>query len=256
MTPGRTFADGPEAGFTLLETIIVLVLSLVVFGGFSLTITDAVDVGVQGVGAADLQEVGRHTLERIKRDVQATGRFSDPALGLLLPHVFSNGQPDALMDPNFAHDGAFLASLAATFPPAPPLPAPTNPPPFVAPGSELEPLGIREMVFRLPADNDGDGRIVSSTTGTIEWGPGLVGWLVIPNGQGTLDLVRRSVDAAGIVTDDAVCRCVEALTFDSVDTKNILPFDAIEIHLHLRRVTARGQTQRLHLATTVVMRNS
>lgn len=244
-----------DAGFTLIETAIVLVVSLAIFGGFTLAVTDAVDFSVNSVGSADIQEVGRRALDQIKRDLQSTGRFVDPTLGLGLPHVYSNGDPDALMDPAFDHDNAALAAVAATFPTPVPWPQPASPPPFVAPGSEVEPLGIRECVFRLPADLDGDGRIISSATGAVEWGPDLVGYVLIPNAQNTLDLLRRRVDAAGTVTDEVVCRCVEALTFDSVDSKNILPLDAMEVHLHLLRVTARGQTQRLHLATTVAMRN-
>jgi hypothetical protein len=236
--------------------MLVLALSIVVFGGFSMSVTDAVDFSVNGVGGADLQEVGRRALDRIKRDLQSTGRFMDPDLGLLLPHVYSNGSPSGLMDPAFDHDNAALASLAATFPVPPPWPAPANPPPFVAPGSELEPLGIRECVFRLPEDLDNNGRIISSATRAIEWGPDLIGYVLVPNNGGTLDLIRRRVSDAGVVSDETICRCVEALTFDSVDTKNILPLDAVEVHLHLLRTTARGQVQRLHLATTVGMRNS
>jgi hypothetical protein len=170
--------------------------------------------------------------------------------------VYSNGQADPAIDPAFTHDTVFLANLAATFPTPPPWPTPANPPPFVAPGSAIEPLGIRECVFRLPADLDNDGRIVSNATAQIEWGPDLFGYLLIPNNQGTLDLVRRRVDAAGNATDETICRCVEALTFDSVDTKNILPLNAVEVHLHLLRVTSRGRPQRLHLATTLALRNS
>jgi hypothetical protein len=244
-----------DAGFTLVEIAIVLVVSLVVFGGFTLSITDAVDFSVNSVGSADLQEIGRNSLDRIKRDLQSTGRFVDATIGIQFPHVYSNGTPDPAMDPAFDHDNVLLTNLAATFPPAPVWPTPANPPPFVAPGSEVEPLGIRECVFRLPEDQDGDGRIVSSVTGLVEWSPDLIGYVLIPNVRGTLDLVRRRVDATGNVTDETICRCVEALTFDSVDTKNILPMDAVEVHLHLLRVTARGQTQRLHRATTVAMRN-
>ena len=255
-TPHSRTHRRPDAGFTLVEMMIVLVISLVVFGGFSLSVTDAIDFSVHGVGAADIQEIGRTTLDRIRRDIQSTGRFMDPGLGLMMPHVYSNGQPDPAMDPAFQHDTVFLAALAATFPVPAPWPQPANPPSFVAPGSEIQAFGLRECVFRLPADLDNDGRIVSAATGNIEWGPELVGYVLIPNNRGTLDLVRRVVDAAGNVTDDTICRCVEALTFDSVDTKNILPLDAVEVHLHLRRVTTRLETQRLHLATTVAMRNS
>jgi len=244
-----------DAGMTLLEVTIVVILTTFVIGGFSLSVTDSVETTVSGVGGADLQEVGRRALDRIKADIQATGRFLDPTLNLQMPHVFSNGQPGNQMAPEFAHDQTYLAHLASTFPTSPPWPQPTNPPPFVAPGSELQPKGIREMVFRLPADIDGDGRIVSSATGNIEWSPSLVGYILVPNAAGTLNLMRRRV-TGGVIVDELICRCVEALTFDSTDTKNLLPLRAIEVHLHLLRRTSRGQIQRLHLATTAGMRNS
>src|SRR5262249_39689354 len=146
-------------------------------------------------------------------------------------------------------------ALAASFPPAAPWPHPANPPAFVAPGCELQPKGIREIVFRLSADLDNDGRIVSAATGNIEWGPMLVGYQLIPNTQGTLDLVRRRVTGAN-TRDEVICRGIEALTFDTVDTKNVLPMDAVEVHMHLKRKSTRGQIEKLHLSTTVCMRNS
>jgi hypothetical protein len=257
MTP-RIIAGGlrRDAGTTLMEALLVAVMMLVVFGGFSLSVTDAVDFSVNGVGSADLHQIGRAAMDGIKRDLQATGRFIDPVLGLRLPHVFSNGNPAPAMVAAFDHDNAYLTNLAATFPPPPPWPQPGSPPPFVAPGSEHEPMGIRECVFRRPADLDNDGRIVSSATGNLEWATELIGYVLIPNAQGTLNLVRRRVSNAGVVVDEVICRCVESLTFDSVDTKNALPLNAVEIHLHLLRTTTRGQVQRLHLATTTAMRNS
>src|SRR5262245_16067300 len=178
----------------MVELILVLVLTAVVIGGFSMSVTDAVDFSVNGVGQADLQQIGRNAMDRIKRDLRATGRFVDPATGVQLPHVFSNGQPNGALPPAFDHDNAYLAGLAGTFPtPAPPPPG--NPPPFVAPGSEIEPMGIRECVFRVPTDLDSDGRIVSSATGNIEWSDELIGYVMVPNPQGSLDLLRRRVSS-------------------------------------------------------------
>jgi hypothetical protein len=254
MKPRTEFERGDE-GMTLLEMSIVLVLLVVMVGGFSKSITDAVDFTVAGVGTSDLQEIGRRTLDRIKADIQSTGRFMDPAFGIQMPHVYSNGQPSNLIPSTFAHDQTYLAQLAAKFPTSPPWPQPANPPAFVAPGSEVEPKGIREMVFRFPADLDGDGRIVSSATGAIEWSPWVVGYILVPNADGTLNLIRRRINGT-VVQDETICRCVEALTFDTVDTKNILPLRAVEVHLHLMRRTSRGQVETLHLATTAGMRNS
>ena len=160
------------------------------------------------------------------------------------------------MGSDFEHHAAVLELMASAFPPPPPVsPEPSSPSPFVAPGSAASPLGLREIVYRLPQDVDGDGRVLSESTGALEWSPSLYGFLLIPDGSGTLDLVRRRADDSG-VTDELVCRWVESLTFDTAATKTILPRNAVEIHLRLRRPDTRSRQQRLHLATTVVMRNT
>lgn len=255
MRSSNSHSSRVDAGLSLVEVTIVLTMIVVLLGGFARSITDAVDFSTAGVGTSDLQEIGRRALDRIKADIQSTGRFWDATFGLQMPHVFSNGQPSGLVPAAFAHDQTYLTQLASTFPTPAPWPQPANPPAFVAPGSELAPKGIREIVLRFPADLDSDGQIISGSTGAIEWSPWVVGYVMIPNNQGTLDLVRRRVNGT-IVQDETICRCVEALTFDSVDTKNILPTRAVEVHLHLLRQTSRGQTERLHLATTAGMRNS
>jgi prepilin-type N-terminal cleavage/methylation domain-containing protein len=251
------FSDrSSQRGFTIVEVVIALAATAVVFGLYSSAVTDAVTFSAHNVGSAGLHEVGRRALAKIAADISSTGRFQDPS-GVPMPHVFSNGLSDPRLPAPFEHDLQALAAIAATFPaPSPPVTTPQNPPPFVAPGFELMPLGIREIVLRLPADMDSDGRPVSAVTGAIEWNPDYIGWILRPNAQGVLDLVRRVVDPAGGVRDETVCRWVEALTFDTTATLNLLPANAVEIHLHLLRKDTQNRRQRLHLSSTVVMRNT
>jgi hypothetical protein len=257
-TPHRPARARRDAGFSALELAVSATILLVVFGAFSAAVTDAVGTSVATVSSVTLQEEARRILDRLRRDVGMTGRIDatvDPT-GVAMPAVFANGAAPAGLEA-FEHDQELLAEIASTFAPAPVPEEPFSPPPFVAPGNEWEPLGFREFVFRLPRDTTGDGRICS-TGGQIEWGPELFGYIVVPRNDtkdAVCDLVRRSVDEFGAVTDEIVCRQVEAATFDIVETKEVLPQQAVEIHLHLIRRNTRDGVERLHVATTLVMRN-
>ncbi|HYC76537.1 MAG TPA: hypothetical protein VEI02_02815 [Planctomycetota bacterium] len=248
-----------ERGFTMLEVILAGSMIAFVFGLYASSVADAIGVATTGVSTVSLQEEARRILERLRRDVAMTGGIdaaADP-LGVAFPVVSINGQAPTALATHFQHDVATLTAIASTFAPAPEPPEPFNPPPYVAPGNELEPYGFREFLFRLPRDVTGDGRICS-TGGAVEWGPEVFGYLVLPrpgDKNGLCDLVRRSVDEAGAVVDEVICSQIEAATFDTVATKEILPADAVEIHLHLLREDAQGKVRRLHVATTLVMRN-
>lgn len=245
-----------QSGLTLVETTVTLFFTMLVFGIYARSVVDSVEFSAANIGGASLHEIGRRTLETVARDLSRTGNRIDPVWGIPFPHVFRNGLPDPILSGAWEHDTEQLEEMAAAFPPGPPPPPePSNPPPFVAPGFELTPMGIREIVFRLPADLDGDGRLLNASN-QLEWHPDTFGYIMIPNHRGTLNLVRRTVTAQHVITDQTICTNVEALTFDSVETKSILPLDAIEVHLHLKRQDVRGRIQRLHLTTTMVMRNS
>lgn len=245
-----------QRGFSLVEVTVSLVFTMLIFGTYAAAVVDSVEFSASNIGGASLHEIGRRTLESIARDLTRTGNFIDAVTGIPFPHVFKNGQPEAVLANNWQHNVDELTAIAATFPPGPPPPPePVNPPPFVAPGFELTPMGIREIIFRVPEDLNGDGRLLAANH-TIEWGTSTLGYIMRPNHSDTLTLVRRSVSAQHVVRETTICTDVEALTFDSVETKNILPMDAIEVHLHLKRQDVRGRVQRLHLTTTMVMRNS
>lgn len=249
-----------ERGMSLVEVLIVSVISVSMMGTFALTVLDAADFTASTVTGADLQIIGRRALDRMSRDVAASGRTTDVASGVALPYVYSDGQCHAAF-PAFTHDHSYFTTLVAQWPNDDTISAGSSPLPFVAPGDEWMSQGIREIVFRRPNDNDGDGSLVvrpgAAHAGELEWGTSLFGYVVLPNPKtGTLDLVRRTLASGGSVTDETICRHVESLTLDTSATKPILPLDAVEVHLHLKRVDTRGHVDRLHLATTLAMRNS
>jgi hypothetical protein len=256
--PRRAAPRRGDAGFTAAELAVASAISLVVFGVFTSAITDAIGTAVTTVSSTTLQEDARRVLERLRRDVTMSGRIAaavDPT-GVDLPAVFSNGEAAGGLAA-FAHDEGALATIALGFAPAPEPPEPFSPPAYVAPGNEWEPYGFRDFIFRLPRDVDGDGRIVNAA-GAIEWGPELFGYLTIPrpnDKNGLCDLVRRTINADGSTVDDVVCRQIESATFDIVTTKEVLPAPAVEVHLHLLREDGQGAIRRLHVATTLVMRN-
>jgi hypothetical protein len=247
-----------DAGYTAAELAVASAISLIVFGVFTTAITDAIGTTVTTVSSTTLQEDARRVLERLRRDLTMTGPIAaavDPT-GTDLPAVFVNGDATGGLAA-FAHDQSALAAIAAGFAPAPEPDEPFSPPPFVAPGNEWEPYGFRDFVFRLPRDVDGDGRIVTGA-GAVEWGPELYGYLVVPRANdpnALCDLVRRTIAEDGTIADEVVCRQVESATFDVVATKEVLPIPAVEVHLHLLRQDGQGEIRRLHVATTLVMRN-
>ncbi len=245
-----------QSGMTLVEAIIVMFLTTILFGTFSLAVNDAADFSASNLGAANLQDQGRVVIERIRHDINAAGRITDPVFNVAMPQVFTNGVPSSTFTSFLEHDATTLAARAAYFPTAPTYTTPVNPPLFVAPGNESEPMGFREIVMRIPADNDHDGRIVSSTTHAIEWSNELISYILVPTATSTCNLVRRRITQTGNTVDEVICRFVESLTFDTSTTKPILPQNAVEVHLHLYRRNGRGQDQRLHLSTTIAMRNS
>ncbi len=246
-----------DRGFTLIEGIIVMGLTTMMFGVFSMAVNDAADFSATNLGSANLQDQGRIVLEQVRRDVAMGGRITDPVYAIPMPSTFVNGTPVSALQSTLRHDTTVLTARASHFPPAVSWTTPANPPPYVAPGNENEPMAFREIVIRQPADRDGDGRILAAATDTIEWSEELIAYIQVPNSDGmSCNLVRRRVTATGQVVDSVICRFVEAMTFDTTATKPTLPLDAVEIHLHLVRRNGRGQVQRLHLATTVAMRNS
>ena len=247
-----------EAGLSLLEVIVSISLSAGILVIFTGTVIDSMDFSVHNVGRADLHEIARKSMEVMRKDVSRTGWFTLDA-ATTLPFISSNGDPqNAMLDPYFKHDVAALTSLSATFQAGPPPQGGGQTPAFVAPEKRLGPTGLREFSFWVPA-KDVKGNFTFDPTGNLAMAPELIAFLLIPNAQGTLDLVRRRANF-GVwppqTENRTICTHVESMTFDTVSTKPNLPFDAVEIHLHMKRKGSRGKTQRLHTATTVMMRNS
>lgn len=249
-----------QSGLSILEVLISMSISIGILVIFSTAVVDSMDFSVHNVGRADLHEIARRSMEVMRKDISRTGWFTIDA-NSTLPFVFADGDPQvAMFDGFFKHDQAVLAAMNASFTQAPPPPPPGGgaTPVFVAPAQQLAPTGLREFIFWVPA-KDAEGNFTFDATGKLAMAPELIAFLLIPNAEGTLDLVRRRANFGvwpPTIDDSTICNHVEALTFDTVATRPNLPFDAVEIHLHMKRKGSRGEMQRLHTAITVMMRNS
>ncbi len=247
-----------ETGLSLLEVMVSLSLAAGILIIFTNTVVDSMDFSVHNVGRADLHEIARRSVETIRKDVSRTGWFTLGA-GTALPYVSTNGDPqDSMFDPYFKHDVTTMTAISSSFVATPPPPPGAQTPAFVAPEKRLAPTGIGELIFWVPS-KDEKGNFTFDATGGLAMAPELVAFLLIPNAHGTFNLVRRRANF-GVwppqIENRTICTHVEAMTFDTVTTKPNLPFDAVEIHLHMKRKGSRGETQRVHTATTVMMRNS
>lgn len=115
-----------------------------------------------------------------------------------------------------------------------------SPNPAAEPGSIL-----RNVVFIVPADSDGDDRPDANTAGEIIWSTLECAYVIVPDPLGR-NRVERWVDGA---FERIVCRHVEAFAVDSDQTAATeVPFGSLRIRLDLatsvdgRTLTERAQT--------------
>ncbi len=217
-------------GFSLVEALIssfiFVSLLIAVYGALS----DSMKFhGVQGT-FIKMQMDGRRALERMASELRMAGRIDNPVEGEPgYPYVFTNG--------------VALDTFAANSHPAPTRHLdPANP----ASGD------VSSIVFRLPADEDGDGLLTEAATGDIEWGSDDICYALVTDTTGTNVLERR---VNGVPTD-IIARYVERVTFATIDTDAAVDFNEIVITLYMARQTPSGQWLQANLTTCVTMRNT
>ena len=110
---------------------------------------------------------------------------------------------------------------------------------------------VREIVFKVPFDNDGNGLLTDEGTGEPEWSLFDVSYVLITDASGTNVLARRE---DGVVTD-IIAKYVERVTFDTVNTDGAVGFNEIVITIYMAKELAPGVWVETNLSTCVTMRN-
>jgi hypothetical protein len=218
-----------EAGFSLIEamvsTFIFLAALAAVYGSIA-----------SGRHMADVEETyavmnmdARRALAKMSDELRMTGWRSNAATGEPdYPYVFTNGVAPGSWDDE-SH----------------------TPPTQHVPATSLAFGDVREIIFKIPVDQDGDGYFTSATTGEVEWSNYDVTYVLVTEANGINTLVRRQ---DGVVTD-VLAEYVERITFDTIHTDPSIDMDEIVINIHMARPTPTGTWLESSLSTCVTMRN-
>ena len=216
-------------GFSLVEAMIATVIFLVVLGAVYGTVNSGQQFSAVQKTMAKAQMDARKALERITSELRMSGWRQNPAHGEPpYPHIFTNG----------AASGAYADESHA--PPAQ----------HVGPGNPAY-GDVREIVFKIPVDLDGDGLPTDGTTGEVEWCPYDVSYVLVTDAGGVNTLLRREDG----VTTEILARHVERITFDTVYTDASLAFDEIAVTIWIARPAPNGLLIQTSLSTCVTMRN-
>ena len=218
-----------RAGFSIVEAMV----SMFIFLGFLAAVYQAVSRSRQFTDVQEalsvIQVDAEHALNRMTQELRMTAHITNPILGEpACPYVFAAG----------VAEGSFVAES------------------HTPPDQHVQPTSpgfgeVREIVFKVPFDNDGNGLFTDEDTGQPEWSMFNVSYVVITEASGTNTLVRRE-DA---VITDVICRNVERVTFDTVNTDPIVGFSEIVITIYMAKELAPGVWVETNLSTCITMRN-
>lgn len=236
-----------KGGFTLLEAA----LSIGLLSGLLYVFFQSL---------AGFERLGRHSealhaaaadaaraMGTIRRDLERSGHLS--VGGQAYPVAFAPGEPPAGLA-GFDHAAPNLISGLSKTSPVNPLPAPQGG--TGLPGFAPEQLPeSRELVYILPADADGNGW-PDLDQGEPVWGGQRLALLLVPEGNGSNRLVRRTEAGAETV----LAHGVRALRVDlPVDTGYSIPLDSVRVWLQLVRESERGGVQLFNRVDVIQLRN-
>jgi hypothetical protein len=216
-------APEARAGLGLLEFLFAAAILAVFLGSLALSSRSMLGMGRATDVRATALEVGLSSLRTIVDDLRLSGLVGPT------PYLYEDG---AALAPfaTFAHAAA---SENAT------------------PG-EPDHGPNRELVFRLPADDDGDGEPDFDADGALLWDTRSFGYALVTAPDGVNQLERR-IDGR---TQRVVARHVERVVFDDITSSGFeLGLGSIRVRLWLRLPDGNGGTHRQAFETTVGLRN-
>lgn len=177
-----------------------------------------------------LQDHARRALRSMLLDLRRSG-FVELG-GLEYPHLFENGVPNENYGaPEHAHAPATKAAVEG----------------------DLDFGATKELLFVLPADDDGDGAPdVNIATGALQWDDSnMLSYAVVDGADGRTSLVRRTTDGGVRV----VARDVERMWIENWEDNPELPPNGLRIQLWFRSIDGSGQEYRYRVESWVSLRN-
>jgi hypothetical protein len=215
-------------GFSVIELTLASVVFLVLLLAFGRSLTAL--IGSRQALDADtrLQDMGMRAIERMLDELRRAGFVQVD--GLAYPHLFEDGAPGPGFEPH-AHPPAIE---------------------HASPG-QADHGPNREIVFLLPADDDGDGVPDIDLDGRLLWSEGEVSFVLLTGADGVNSLQRR-VDVGAAVE---LARDVERILVDDAESSGFaIPLNVIRIQLWFRTVGDEGRVHRHFVETTTRLRNS
>ena len=207
-----------RAGFTLVEAAISVTVFAGILGAFLVSLNSAQDAQSVTEAEAQVQRDALRSIAVLRTDLSRAGYENG------FPELFDGDEISATY-PEFDHD------------------------------ETLDPDGLPmeqcDLVLRNPADDDRDEWPDLDVNGSVVWDDP-VAFLLVPDGEGTFNLVRRTTAGAQRVL---ARRLTRVLFEDPEDTLFSIPLDCIRVTLDFRVPGARGVAQSASFGLVVELRN-
>ena len=211
------------AGFGLSELLVGAMILSLFLGSLALTSRSMLRLGRTGDPRAQVQELGATALAQIRGDLRRSGAHGS------YPYLFDGGAASA---PFTAHAHAPAVEHAV-------------------PG-DADHGPDREVVFRLPADDDGDGEPDLDRSGALRWSTPEIGYALVTAADGVNQLERR-VDGR---PERVVARHVERVLFDDArSAPGEVPLGALRVRLWFRLPDGEGGAYRHRIEALTRLRN-
>lgn len=202
-------------------------LLVIVMGSLAWAMTGLRGLVSSGRDRAALQSSGQMALIEMIEELRHSGVVQ--LEGVRYPVIFENGDPGE-NHPGLEHEPALNHSEPGD-------------PDF---GRD------REIIFRLPLDQDGDRRPDLDENGELLWSADEISYVVVTRADGENYLERRVNGASPRM----LCRFVERLVIDDAESSAFdCPLGCVRVRLFLRKRDGQGVVHRYLTEGVVALRN-
>jgi len=217
-----------RSGFTILETSISVTLVLLMSGTLVMAMQNMQGLAIGNNNRSALDMMADEALEEMVEDLRQSGVVT--VGGLDYPYVFDGGAANGTDFPDHVHPPAANAAEAGD--------------------NDFGP--DREVVFVLPADNDGDQRPDVGVGGALIWDVNEFSYVVVTRNDGVNTLERRINGGQPSV----VGRYVERLVVDTATSSGFqIPLGSVRVRIFFRQFDGGGTLMRTTREAVVRLRN-